>query len=312
MHKIKFIPTIALAVILSSCSLFGSGKAPKFDNEGDEVDKYSDFYDRAMQAINRSEIMDSEARFTDRTIKTSFYESRVSSVKRDRKEISKSEYTMNVKGESQYDVDNLVGKLTEESKQTSKGNDQEGNGSYTYTAKGEGYYQFEKPNGSKALIYANTKTQQYSIRESVSSSRKQENIFDDLIRSELNNLVNQFYNYIPGSSNDAKDYLFYIKDDSLFTISLTKESSSSNENYDVVTKTKLKVQFDVTDKKQSLKVSSEIQNEYTYNSSENGHKKYDVQTENNINYREYTVSAKSINVSAIDTSDYYLSNSYSY
>ena len=305
MNKIKYIPILALAALLSSCGVFG-GKAPKFENEGEEINKYADFYNRYNDTLLDSEIMDSDVLFTDRLIKASVYENQITTVKRGNKELSKTETTSSSKSEGQYDADNYVAKITGEQKQSMKGNNQEGNGSYTTSAKMEYYYQFEKEGGTKYLVFANAKTQEYSHYEQVSSVRKQDALFDNLIRSEVSNLFYQFASYVEGASSNSKDYLFYIKDDSLFTLATTKENTVDAENYKMITKTKLKVQLNTEDKKQSFKVSSEINVEYRYTRDYMNYRKDDVKTVTTINYKDYSVTNKNTSLSAIDVGDYLL------
>ena len=307
MNKIKFIPVLALTALLAGCSLF-DGKAPKFADAGEEVE-YSYFYDQCMAEIRDSEISDQDVKLTDRVVKYSSYYMQKNVLKRDNKEISKTENTTSRKSESQYDVDNAVGKITAENKMSYKGNGPEGSGSYSTTEKRENYYQFEKESGIKYLIYANAKTKEYNRQEQVTSSRKQDDIFDGLIRAELVSMVSDFYNYVPSSFGNAKDCLFYIKDNSLFTISKTKEETIKNSDYNLVAKTKLKVQINTTDKKQSLKISSEVQNEYVYLKNGSSVREKDVVTENIVNYVEYIFTGKTVNLSAIDASDYYLRSS---
>ena len=304
MNKIKFIPVLTLTALLAGCNLFG-GKAPKFADSGEEVE-YSYFYDKSRDEIFNGEIYDTEVKFTDRVVKYSSYEMNKSVTTRDRKEISKTEMAINRKGETQYDVDNAVAKLTSEGKSVYKANADEGNASYNITEKTEGFYQFEKESGTRFLVYANTKTKEYTRNEQVSSSRKQDQIFDDLIRNDLYGLVNQFNMYVPGSSSEAKDYLFYIKDDSLFTLTVTKEDTTKASEYNLVTKTKLKVQLNTTDSKQSLKVSNEVQRDYTYTKDYLSNRKGDVRTENVINYFDYTFTGKNVNLSNVNVDDYFL------
>ena len=299
----KYIPIIALAALLSSCGVFG-GKAPKFENEGEEINKYTDFCNRYEDTLLDSEVMDSDVLFTDRLIKSSVYENQITTVKRGNKELSKTETTSSSKSEGQYDADNYVAKITGEQKQSMKGNDQEGNASYTTSSKIENYYQFEKEGGTKYLVFANTKTKEYRHYEQVSSVRKQDALFDNLIRSAVSNLFYQFVRYLQDAEINSKDYLFYIKDDSLFTLATTKENTVDAENYKMITKTKLKVQLNTEDKKQSFKVSSEINVEYRYTTDYTNYRKDDVRTVTTINYEDYSVTNKNTNLSAVDVSDY--------
>lgn len=305
MNKIKYIPVFALTALLSSCGVFG-GKAPKFADSGEEV-KYEYFINELRESVFDSEVMEKEVKLTDRVYKLSEYERQTQIVKRGKKEISKNEMVTSKKSEAQYDVDNFVAKVTGEQKVTMKANNPEGNGNYTISTKTENYYQMEKESGTKYLMYANTKTQEYRHYEQVSSVRKADVVFDDLVRRVLQNMVSQFNNYVPMSGNYADDYLFYIKDDSLFTLEITKESDDDyTDEYDIVKKTKLKVQLDITDKKQSLKVSNELTNEYTYVRDYLNYRENDVITETSIAYYDYSMVGKNVNLSAIDISDYLL------
>lgn len=305
MNKLKYIPILALAALLSSCGVFG-GKAPKFENEGEEINKYADFCNRYDNTLLDSEVMDSDVLFTDRLIKSSVYENQITTVKRGNKELSKTETTSSSKSEGQYDADNYVAKITGEQKQSMKGNDQEGNGSYTTSSKTEYYYQFEKENYTKYLVFANTKTKEYRHYEQVSSVRKQDALFDNLIRSAVSNLFYQFVRYLQDAEINSKDYLFYIKDDSLFTLATTKENTVDAEDCKMITKTKLKVQLNTEDKKQSFKVSSEINVEYRYIKDYMNYRKDDVRTVTTINYEDYSVTNKNTNLSAVDVGDYLL------
>lgn len=305
MNKFKYIPVLALAALLTSCNLFG-GKAPKFAEEGEQVE-YSYFYDRCQQVAFDSELNDTNVKLTDRILKISNYESSNNVTKRDRKEIDKTESTHNSKSESQYDADNLVAKYTGEDNMSMKSSGPSGNGSFTLKNNSENYFQFEKENGSYYLVIANTKSQEYALyREASSSSSRQATIFDELVRYNILEIFESFRSYVPESSSDARDYLFYIKDDSIFTMSLTKDETENNEYYEITTKTKLKVQIDITDKKQALRVSSESKIEYIYHINYDGHKAGDVVTENHINYCDYAVTSKNVNLSAVDVSNYYL------
>lgn len=302
MNKIKCIPVLALAALLSSCSLFGA-KAPKFADEGEQVD-YTDFFNRYNDAYSNSELNDTNVKLTDRIIKTSNYEMNNSVLKRGNKEISKSEMTTNIKEESQFDVDNFVGKATSESKETMKGNNPEGNGSYSLSSKSENYYQFEKENSYTYLVKANTKTQEYRFVDQVSSSRKKDVVFDEKLRYEIVYFVELFYSYVPKTSFGSEDYLFYIKDDNLFTITLTKDETNNSSDYEYTFKRKLKIQLDLTDKKQALRISDETKTEYKYHINYDTYRDGDVVTTNQIMYAEYSVNSKNVNLSPIDVGDY--------
>ena len=312
MKKMRFSPLLALTAVLTACDLFGGNgaKAPTFAKEGDEV-TYTEFKKQLQEASNDSEIADESSLLTDRVVKASTSSSSSRVWKRGKTELEKDEEQSTGKGESSYDTNNHAAKATAETKTTRKSSDRESTASETVNSKQEVYYQIEKVKGYKYLIYANAKTNQYYTQTSISGSVTDDKAFDNLIRNNLNTLYYIFSNSMPYSDSEAKDYNFHVNSGKLFTFSLTseEEDSKSSQYYTLKTKTKHKVQLDLTDKKQALRYSRETKIEYDYKKSIDNYKSDDVLTEETKSYAEYTITAKDVKVNPVDISDYTLMNS---
>lgn len=309
MKKLRLIPMISLAALLSGCSLFGGkAKAPSFSKEGEEV-SYTEFMEKYQKSLDNSELADYDSKLGDRSLKASASYSESTVLKRGKKEVRKEERSYTIKGESQYDYDNLVAKATSETKSTQKATTQEGNGSTTETYKTEMYYQFTKIDGTKYLVSANAKTNVYSQYRPVMSGTDEDDVFDSYVRSNLSSSSYMFANYIPSSKEEAKDYLFYVNDD-LFTIVYNDEDEDNSiKEYTDQTKTKIKVQIDLTDKKQAVRIVDEKKRERTYNKDYNGYLEDDVETYEEVTYADYSVSAKDVKVNEVNLDDYSLSGS---
>ena len=307
----RYIPVIALAALLSSCSLFGGMKAPSFAKEGDEVE-YEEFAEAYMKAGEDSELADTESKLGDRVLKYTSSSSEVETWKRGKKELSKSEEQTTGKGEAQFDYGNLVAKITGESKYTEKSSDEEQTYSSTRTSKQEQYYQIGKYDGAKYLLLVNAKTKEYRGNMAV-GTQDEEDVFDYSVRSSISSIAYFFRAYMPSSSSEREDYLFYVKDDVLFTYSYDNEDDYDSSEYKCTTKLKVKAQIDLTDKKQAVRLSYERKDEMTYTKDTGSYKDGDVVVIEEKTYAEYTVNAKDVNVKEVDLSDYTeIKNTYYY
>ena len=292
MKKLRLIPLLSLATLLSACSLFGGkAKEPKFSKEGDEV-TYDEFNTAYQKAYMNSELNDTDSKLGDRSLKgTASY---------------------SVKGEAQFDYDNLVAKSTSEIKRTSKESSPEGTGSSTQTMKSEEYYQFTKIDGTKYLVEANAKTQVYSPYRSVSSSSDEKDVFDLFVRSNFSSYSYMFGNYVPSSKEEAKDYLFYNNDDVLFTIVYNEDDEEDVSYGTIKTKSKIKVQIDLTDGKQAIRISAVNKTETSYSKDYNSYLDGDVVSEENVTYVDYSISSKDVNVKEVNLDDYTLNKNNGY
>ena len=310
MKKTRFIPILALTALLAGCDLFGGNKmkAPSFAKEGEEV-KYSEFTSALQEAVNNSEVADNNSLLGDRYEKASVSQAEINTVKLEKKEISKSDRQMTSKSEAQYDADNLVAKVTGESKSTYKYSDDERTDSETSSMKTESYLQFDKINGLKTLVTANAKTKTYFSTTTVTGNQTEERVFDSATRSDMTSIFNVFSYSVPTSESNAKEYLFYINNDVLFTLSQnTDTEDNASPNFTLTTKIKLKAQIDLTSKKEAFRYSYEYKTEYTYKRNYEGHLEGEVVTNERKSYAEYTFTAKNVTVKPVDLDDYTLNN----
>lgn len=304
MKKISFIPFIGLVALLSSCSLFGGGKAPKFSKEGDEV-KYETFAEKYSEAYKNSEFSDTDSKLGDRTLKGTYYSSQSGSVKRGKKEISKGSSTRSEKEEMQFDYSNLVAKITSEIKDTSKSTTPEGSESETENSKKEMYYQFDKIEGTQYLVSANAKTQVYS--KVTAAGEDKDKTFDYVARNQLTSPNSYFSRYAQSNEDFIKDTLWYVND-SLFTYVYNKEDTDKEDKYKLETNIKLKAQMDMTDGKQAVRVSYEVKAVMTLTDDYGDYKDGDVVTTEQKVYVDYSISSKDVNVKEVNLDDYTLSS----
>ena len=300
---------LALVSLLSSCNLFGGNKmkAPTFAKEGDEVE-FTDYQAKLAAANENSELSDQESKLSDRLIKSSYATSETVVLKRGKTEVRKSETATQTKGEMQIDYSNLTMKETGETKGTYKRSDQEGSYNITANSKTENYGQFATISDVKSWVSANAKTKVYTVAGTLYSGMDKDDYFDSLVRMQISNLSSYYFEYEPDSKEQAKDYLFYINNDVLFTISYNNEKDEETEEAAIYTKSKIKLQLDMTDKKQAVRVSVETEASKTYKKdggySSSAYKEGDVETTKYVEYYEATVSAKDVTVKEVDLDDY--------
>lgn len=301
MKKMRYIPLLTLASLLIACDNAANLKSPTFAKEGDEVN-FTEFTSKFNDAANDSELVDLSITLGDRVMKASYSDYYLETIKRDKKEISKSEQSGSCKGEYQFDENNLVGKQTAEVKQTYKVTNQEGSMSATQNTNSECYYQFGKNNGTDGILRVNTKTQSYYTVYVGGSNKKN---FDYFMRGELQNGLSDFSNYLPADNKAAREYLFYTNNnDTLFTYTTNQDKEETLNNYKLTTRLKIKAQLDLADEKQSFRISYEETVSYDYTRNVDNHLKGDNFVQENKHYAEYVISAKDVNVDKVDISNY--------
>lgn len=302
MKKIRYIPLFALAALLASCG--PSMKAPSFANEGEEVN-YVQFKGALIEAKSLSEMYDTEYYLSDRVVKASSSNSYTYNWKRGNKELSNEEYVTSATGETQFDVDNFVAKSVGETKASRKATNQEDNQTEESKASFEAYRQIEEIRNSTYFIEANAKTKTYTTQQKISSSNKREDIFDNYIRDSMHNLANLFDSYIPMNQQEAKRYLFYNNDDTIFTFALTEERNDNSQPYfNSYFKSKIKGQLDLTSKKEYFRLSYEVSEERTYNQDDGAYREGDVINIINKVYYDISVNGKDVNLNNINIDDY--------
>lgn len=302
MKKMRYITILAITSLLATgCS--NSLKAPTFANEGEEFN-FVQFKERYLQAKKDSELSDYDYFLTDRVFKASYSSSDVHTLKRDKAEIYKSETQSVATGESQYDTDSLAAKMVAENKSSQKVTSQESNFNASSTTNAERYYQISQVSRTKYLVFANAKTKVYRLIDPVSYQNTAEDLFDNQIREDITSTFYNFEDRMPYTGSEAKDYLFYVSNETLFTYTINKEQEQNLSSYKLYTKIKCKAQLDLTDKKQSLRLSYEFKEELTYTRSEDSYKPGDVVTNESKVYIDYTFYAKEARVNPVDLSDY--------
>ena len=300
----RLIPVLAVIALLTSCNGSGSLKAPTFAKEGDEV-KYNEFSTKYQEAVLENEFANLSISLKDRVAKFSYSSYDLSIRKRDNKEYYKDEAQTVGTGEEQFDYNNKVGKMVGEIKYTRKNTSPEGNINQTSNNKSETYVQFGNANGTPGLILLNVKQKTYSLYNNVADNEKN---FDTFVRNELSMFAgeySQFNMYLPDASN-ARDFLFYIKDETQFTYASNKEDQINYEDYSSSSRLKLKAQIELADKKEAVRISYNYYEERTYRRNIDGFIKGDVETRESVSYIEYVLNAKDVNLQKASLDGYAL------
>ena len=315
MKKVRILPLLALVTLLSACNKGPVVKAPTFTKEGEQV-TYAEFNTKLEASFKASELYDDGEgelpALGDRVLKGSTSSSNVTIVKRNKKEIRKEESASSISAEQLYDYDNLVSKTTTNTKETSSIKTEEESSSGSSTGKSEVYYQFGRIDNTDYLLSVNSKTKSYRRSYEVSSGSTPAKTFDRYVRNNISSVQSLFSYYLPGES-DAKDYIFSNKEN-LYTFSASTENNDelfkeSLVKYATVKRTaKIKVQLDLTDGKQSLKLSYETRTETTYiepySSYSESFLKDDISIEENKSYYDVSVAAKKADVKSVDITEY--------
>ena len=311
MKKISLVPFLLIVPLLSSCGL-GMGQAPTFAKEGQEFD-YEDFNDLLATASSESELNMYTVPLQDRDAKLNRYTFSNHSRKRNGKEIFKYEEISNSKIEYQFDYDSLVAKETFDYRRTIKNSDSTNLNNAELSQKGTEYYQFAKISGVFNFVEISSDNSTY---HSIRQSNDKDDVFNVFAIETIDSYLREFYSYKPANVYDADGYLFYVNDETLFTFETSRDREEdlriNNVSYGKrVIKNKIKCQLDLTDKKEALRLSYEVNTQETYS------KDYysglnesifagDIQTSEERIYIDFSSTTKKISVNEVDLSSYTL------
>ena len=311
----RILPLLAALSLLTACNKGPVVKAPTFTKEGDQV-TYAEFQTKLEAAYKASELYDDGMgelpALGDRVEKGSYSSSHIETVKRNKKEVRKEERAGSTSGEQLFDYDNLASKVASNSKETTSTKTEEVSSSSTSTGKSETYYQFGKIDNEDYLLSVNPKTKSYRQYTSVSSDSTPAKTFDRFVRNSISNIQSLFTYYCP-SESDAKDYVFANREN-LFTLSTSTEKSDSllqgaDKYADYKTSTKIKVQLDISDGKQSLKLSYEVKTETTYTQAYPSYSqnflKDDIYIEEIKEYYDISFASKKADVKTVEITEEY-------
>lgn len=299
MKKIRIITLLSSLVLLAACDA-SSGIAPTFAKEGEET-TYENFMNQYSNVKSESELFDTSLSLSDRSQKVSYYDSILTIVKRGNSEIEKTESTMSAKGEIQFDYDNFTAKTEADSKSVDKLTSPDETRNNTSTEKTNYIYQYSRKNSASGLYIFNLKTKECSLYSSGASSKSH---FDSFVRNQTSGMTYWFENNLPLNTKVAKQYLYYINNETQFTYIYNLDKTENQAGRNVTTRLKIKAQIELADKKQKVLVSLEETLTTTYTAKSGIYVAGDVVTTETKEYRDYSITSKDYNISKIDDSDY--------
>lgn len=322
MKKIKLIPLLATAALLSACDLGGgiNIKAPKFANEGSEYT-----FAELLEVVNSEEFLGefSKSGYDDvpsATIRNSASYVQEQKVKEDSKVISDHSRKQSSSSLNTYDVTNMRIEQKSETKGIEKDKDPTGSSSYTTSTKTEQALRYTTVNAKDMLVLVNKLDKTY--RENMDATGLDEDArrLDIKSRCEMD-VVGEttafrsiVTSYSTMSEEIQKRYKCY-KNDKIYTIKVSYEEetetkdSSDNVVYKIKTAQSGAIQIDATKGSTfTLKYAAESTQTYTFiKDASIGYDDYragQVMETTVKQYEEVSCSTKDVNLKELDLSSY--------
>ena len=326
------------AMLISACNTNGKVKVsePKFAKDnGTEmtsddfikefitIDGYNVAYDGP--AIKDSEFFKEGAKVSSKEMKIKMQTGLTQSLKREDKEIEKTEGAQVTEATVQADADNKVVKTVTTAKSSASSKTQTSSGSQSGSSKSTVYAQEGKVDDKNGVIEARVDQKVYRLDEAFDTEEPRTYTSDTWFDLEMQgmgqNLGRQFLYtivYAKMMGGELKGYNFY-KNDKVYTITYSFEETETKKDQEwdaasssykeveyatETTKVESKSQFDVTEGKWSWKYSAVETVETKYLKDYAERLVGDVESEKEESYMEYNVNSKSVKVKALDVSAY--------
>lgn len=315
MKKIKFIPILAVAALLSGCNSGGiSVKAPKFAKEGEKVTD-TKFMEDFSKAVKGLDIEQSPLEKLDsRVLSYSACASVDTSVKRGKKEIFKQSNKESVKSSYEFDSENLRVHFKEEDRfATSKKSVTQPE--YKQEAKGvtERYYQKYEKDGKSYVV-------------TVSPKEKTVTKYYEL--NEITTLLSVCNSYLAGAEEDAisfdvlydlytdwedqseatKSRYEFFENGTVYTWTYKYEVESNADKYNTKIVYAEKWQLDVNENNVNFRRSVESTHTYdyvkNYSTSNLTYQEGDQEVRVNKQYTDVSAKLKKVSVKEAKTAGY--------
>lgn len=319
MKKIKFIPVLAMAALLSACELGGpSVKAPKFAKEGDKVEAAA-FIEDALKAIKELEVYKAEPSYKDRFVKVNNSNSEEEFLKRGNKKVNQYSYKKSSDMTFEFDFDSYVAygtmeeKVSSTDKSTSSSSNRTANmKTSTYlqkvTHEGKNYFASVSKDSKKMMGYAEITelTPEKALFESIYASGEKQYL-------TLTTAVSFMESEYPSFTDEEKAKYNFYKNGDVYTITYEDTREGEYKYDDVIYYTtsntsKMKLQYEIKGKDVYFRSSEEeieiIDYKKTYYSYPESYFEGDHYEEKEVSYSECSAKDKSVSLSAIDTTGF--------
>ncbi len=238
MKKLKFIPVLAVAALLSACGSNGvSVKAPKFAKMGEEVsfEKFDEEINKRFDGLDflKEDLLNSKSLAGKGS---SFVSEKLT---RGKKTITES--TMKDSNEAKYELDmkNYIAKMSGESKEEVINKSNSTDSKSTSNDKGVYYIQEAEHEGQKYLVYVDSANKLVELMTPLSETVKAETYLDQVRKQSITQSINYAsLNYLltsmaSWSEEQFKGYKFYQNGDTFtytYSYEESRESKDSDEN----------------------------------------------------------------------------------
>ena len=322
MKKIKLIPLLATAALLSACDLGGgiNIKAPKFANEGSEYT-----FAELLEVVNSEEFLgeftksgyDDVPSATIRNISSYVLEQKIKEGSKVIGDLSRKQSSSSL---NTYDVINMRIEKKSEVKAIEKSKEPTGSSSYTTSTKTEQALRYTTVNEKDMLVLVNKLDKTY--RENMDATGLDENVrrldiktrCETDVVSETNAFRSIVTNYSTMSEEMQKRYKCY-KNDKIYTIKMSyeEETETKDSSDNVVYKIKIvqsgAIQIDATKGSTfTLKYAMDGTQTYTFiKDASIGYEDYRAGQVMEITakqYEEVSCSTKDVNLKELDLSSY--------
>lgn len=310
MKNFKFVPVLAIAALLSACGVNKgiSVKAPKFAKEGAEV-TYAEFGTKLEAAIDASELADAESKLGDTVISAKQTQSQVSVLKNGKKELSREEQKVVYEDHYKFDADNLLGESSSSFKVYGLQSDVHGEKTQEEKEEESYRYQFGEGDESKYLYRYELETKYFYEEASVADGDTQEHLFNICMKEEVYNSISTFFGLMPTTETEASSYKFYVNGNVFTFVDSYDESGNMTDDVSNVygtyaDKGELKVQLDLTNGVQKLKVAMEVTETGKYTAAYGSYGEGDEVKAEYKMYMDNSVQSKKVSLKAIDASEF--------
>ncbi len=310
MKKIKFVPVLAIAALLSACGVNKgiSVKAPKFAKEGAEV-TYTEFMNKLDEAFDASEITQEDAKLSDRLITTKQSQSQKEVVKNGKKQVSKQEQVITYGNKYQFDYDNCIGNSEYVFKASSASEDAHGDKTTEDSEKKTSQFQFGEGEHENQFYEYELENKYYRQVATLAEDETKEHLFGILIKETIYDSISAAFGILPSSEAEAESYKFYVNGKVFTYTDGYDESGDMKDDDDNVfgtytAKGDLKVQLDFTDGAQKLKMAMEVTETGKYTAAYDGYGEGDESKMEVKMYVDNSVQSKKVSLKAIDASEF--------
>ena len=313
MKKIKFIPVLAMAALLSACEMGGpSVKAPKFAKEGNKVEAEK-FIEDASKVMSELDVSQENPTYQDKLITVKLSYSDEIFIKRGNTKISQQSgaYVYNMSYGFDVDTKVALGKTELNAKQTKK--DQTTNSSTTEKAKQEVYLQKFSHDGKAYFGMVTPKEKEMEGYAELNETVTEEKVFNSFVANAedeylyLSECAGLFTQY-PLMPDEEKAKFAFYENGNVYTVTYTTESESDEENYKKKLTSTIKYQYEIKGNDVTFRMSQEELTVYDYKKSYSAypyaHVEGDHEEEKTAQYIESSAKTKKVSYNAVDTTGF--------